>query len=159
MEFDWMLAIKATVAAVFGAFSAFWGWMGWLMVAWVVLMAMDYVTGTAAALKGGVWASNMARNGIWHKAGQVVVVIVAVIADGVLGVIVSQLPVVTLSLPECGLLLPLVLVWYTLTELGSIIENAARMGAPIPSWLTKLLAITKDAVDDAGDKLTGGDKK
>lgn len=155
MEFDWMLAVKAAIAAVAGAFTAFWGWMGWLIVAWVVLMALDYVTGTAAALKNGQWASHTAREGIWHKAGQVVVVIVAALCDGILGTVVSQLPFVGLHLPDVGLLLPLVLVWYCLTELGSIIENAQAMGAPIPGWLVKLMEVGKGAVDQAGDKLSG----
>lgn len=159
MEFDWMVAIKATVAAVLGAFSAFWGWLGWLMVVWVALMALDYATGTAAALKSGTWASHTAREGIWHKAGEVVVVIISAFADGLLAIVMEQLPLVEIALPEMGLLLPLVLVWYSLTELGSLVENAASMGAPIPSWLIKLLAIGKDAVDAAGDKLSGGDSQ
>ena len=54
-------------------------------------------------------------------------------------------------------LLPLVLVWYCITELRSIAENAALMGAPIPEWLRKLLEAGKQAVDDAGERLTGED--
>lgn len=150
-----MLAAKAAIAAVVGAFSAFWGWMGWLMVTWVVLMALDYLSGTAAALKTGTWASHAAREGIWHKAGEVVVVIVAAFADWLLGIVMEQLPVVEIALPEMGLLLPLVLVWYALTELGSIIENAQVMGAPIPAWLVKLMEVGKGAVDKTGESLTG----
>lgn len=156
MEFDWMLAVKAGLTAALGAFSAFWGWLGWLIAAWVVLMALDYATGTAAAMKNGEWASHTAREGIWHKMGEVVVVIIAAFADGLLSIIMEQLPMVEIALPEIGLLLPLVLVWYAITELGSIAENAQRMGAPIPAWLVKLMANGKDAVDAAGDKLTGG---
>ena len=159
MEFDWMLAVKAAIAAALGAFSAFWGWLGWLIAAWVVLMALDYITGTAAAMKNGEWASHTAREGIWHKMGEVVVVIIAAFADGLLSIIMEQLPMVEIALPEIGLLLPLVLVWYAITELGSIAENAQRMGAPIPAWLVKLMANGKDAVDAAGDKLTGGDSE
>ena len=159
MEFDWMLAVKAAITAALGAFSAFWGWLGWLIAAWVVLMALDYATGTAAAMKNGEWASQTAREGIWHKAGEVVVVIIAAFADGLLSIIMEQLPMVEIALPEIGLLLPLVLVWYAITELGSIAENAQRMGAPIPAWLVKLMANGKDAVDAAGDKLTGGDSE
>lgn len=159
MEFDWMLAVKAGLAAALGAFSAFWGWLGWLIAAWVVLMALDYITGTAAAMKNGEWASHTAREGIWHKMGEVVVVIIAAFADGLLSIIMEQLPMVEIALPEIGLLLPLVLVWYAITELGSIAENAQRMGAPIPAWLVKLMANGKDAVDAAGDKLTGGDSE
>ena len=159
MEFDWMLAVKAAITAALGAFSAFWGWLGWLIAAWVVLMALDYITGTAAAMKNGEWASHTAREGIWHKMGEVVVVIIAAFADGLLSIIMEQLPMVEIALPEIGLLLPLVLVWYAITELGSIAENAQRMGAPIPAWLVKLMANGKNAVDAAGDKLTGGDSE
>ena len=159
MEFDWMLAVKAAIAAALGAFSAFWGWLGWLVAAWVVLMALDYITGTAAAMKNGEWASHTAREGIWHKMGEVVVVIIAAFADGLLSIIMEQLPMVEIALPEIGLLLPLVLVWYAITELGSIAENAQRMGAPIPAWLIKLMANGKEAVDAAGDKLIGGDSE
>lgn len=159
MEFDWMLAVKAAITAALGAFSAFWGWLGWLIAAWVVLMALDYITGTAAAMKNGEWASHTAREGIWHKMGEVVVVIIAAFADGLLSIIMEQLPMVEIALPEIGLLLPLVLVWYAITELGSIAENAQRMGAPIPAWLVKLMANGKEAVDAAGDKLIGGDSE
>ena len=159
MEFDWMLAVKAAITAALGAFSTFWGWLGWLIAAWVVLMALDYITGTAAAMKNGEWASHTAREGIWHKMGEVVVVIIAAFADGLLSIIMEQLPMVEIALPEIGLLLPLVLVWYAITELGSIAENAQRMGAPIPAWLVKLMANGKEAVDAAGDKLTGGDSE
>ena len=151
MEFDWMLAVKATLAAVIGAFSAFWGWMGWLAVTWIALMALDYLTGTAAAVKSGTWASKSARDGIWHKTGEIVVVVVSALADRVLAVVAEQLPLVDIALPGVGLLLPMVLVWYCVTELGSILENAAAMGAPIPEWLSKILANAEKKLDDAGN--------
>ena len=49
------------------------------------------------------------------------------------------------------LLCPLVVVWYTLTELGSIVENAVALGAPVPQWLKKMLSAAKDAVDKLGE--------
>ena len=150
MEFDWMVAVKSGAAVVIGAFTAFWGWLGWLTAAWVALMALDYLTGTAAAARAGAWSSKAAREGIWHKMGEVVVVLVAALGDQVLGIVVEHLPVIQTSLPAGGLLLPLVLVWYCITELGSIAENAALMGAPVPAWLLKLLGAGKKAVDEAG---------
>ena len=53
----------------------------------------------------------------------------------------------------------LVLVWYILTELGSIVENAGRLGAPLPAWLSKAIAALESGVDSTGDKLTQGEKK
>ena len=46
----------------------------------------------------------------------------------------------------------MVVVWYTLTELGSIVENAVALGAPVPQWLQKTLAAAKDAVDKLGEE-------
>ena len=43
--------------------------------------------------------------------------------------------------------LPLVLGWYILTELGSILENAVKLGAHVPGWLVKLLQAGKDAME------------
>ena len=50
---DNLTAIKAAVAAVLGALTAFWGWFGWLVFAWVGLMLLDYLSGSAAACKNG----------------------------------------------------------------------------------------------------------
>ena len=121
---------KAAVAAACGAFTAVFGWLGWLVLAWGACMALDWASGSAAAACRGQWSSAAARAGIWHKAGMVVVVLVSALTDGVLGMAVANLPVV--------------LVWYIFTELGSIAENAAAMGAPVPAWLVKLLAEGKE---------------
>lgn len=139
------LWLKAAVTAFAGAFGAAFGWLGWLVVAWVVCMALDWLSGSAAAAARGDWSSAAARAGIWHKGGMVLVVLVAAVADCVLGVAVRHLP--GLHLPYTALVLPVILVWYIFTELGSIAENATRMGAPVPAWLTKLLAAGKEAAE------------
>lgn len=154
---DNLTAIKAAVSAVLGALTAFWGWFGWLAFAWVGLMLLDYLTGSAAACKNGEWSSSEARSGVWHKAGEVVVVLVAAAADLLLSLVLENLPVVQLPVAFRGIVCPLVLVWYCLTELGSIVENAVRMGADVPTWLTKLLKIGLDAVDSAGEHTAGED--
>ena len=50
-----------------------------------------------------------------------------------------------------GIILPLVLAWYIITELGSILENAVKMGAKVPDWLVKLLKASANIVQSAGD--------
>ena len=82
--------IKGTIAAVVGCLTALWGWFGWLVVAWVICMLLDYGTGTAAALRAGEWSSKVARDGLWHKLGAVVAVLVAAILDGVIGLILAS---------------------------------------------------------------------
>ena len=50
-----------------------------------------------------------------------------------------------------GLVLPLVLAWYIITELGSILENAVRMGANVPQWLVNLLKAGIRLTETAGE--------
>ena len=147
--------IKAAVAGLLGLLTGLWGWFGWLVVGWICCMALDYLTGSMAAAKEGEWSSARAREGIWHKCGMIVVVLVAAGADLLIEVVLTNLPVLALPIQYPGLVCPVVLVWYIVTELGSMAENAAVMGAPVPKWLVKLLAMSKTAVDSAGDKLDG----
>ena len=147
--------IKAAVAALLGLLTGLWGWLGWLVAGWVVGMVLDYITGSLAAARAGQWSSARARDGIWHKCGMIVVVLVAAGTDLLLATVLANLPLVALPVEYTGLVCPVVLVWYIVTELGSMVENAAVMGAPVPKWLKKLLALGKDAVDAAGDKLGG----
>ena len=136
--------IKGTIAAVVGCLTALWGWFGWLVVAWVVCMLLDYGTGTAAALRAGEWSSKVA-------------VLVAAILDGVIGLILANIPALELPFDYTVFLTVLVLVWYIMTELGSLVENAGALGAPVPAWLRKAIAALESTVDGAGDKL-GGDQ-
>ena len=92
------LAAKAAIAAVCGAFTAAFGWLGWLVVAWAVCMVLDWLSGSAAAASRGEWSSAVARAGIWHKAGMLVVVVVAALTDAVLSIAVANLPGLGLTL-------------------------------------------------------------
>ena len=141
---------KAAVAAVLAALTALWGWFGWLVVAWIVCMALDYLTGSAAAMKNGEWASRKARDGIWHKAGCMAAVAISGIMDIVIGQILANLPSVALPFTYTVFLCPLVVVWYILTEVGSIVENAGAMGAPLPGWLKQAVAALRDQVEPGG---------
>lgn len=149
---------KAAAIALIGALTGFWGWFGWLVIGWVICMVVDYITGSLAAAKQGEWSSAQAREGIWHKTGMIVVVIVAAGADLLISLVLANIPAVQLPFDYGGLICPIVLVWYVVTELGSIIENAVAMGAAVPGWLTKLLQVSKDAIDSAGDQIAGGEE-
>ncbi len=148
-------AFKAAVSAVLAALTALWGWFGWLVVAWILCMAIDYATGSFAALRAGKWSSKIARDGIWHKVGSIVSVIVAAVMDMLVGSILAHFPGISLPFTYEVFLCPLVLAWYILTECGSIIENAGALGAPVPGWLAKTIEVFRSRIDEAGD--TGSD--
>ena len=147
-----LVAIKATIVAAWTALGALLGWRGVMLIGWVVAMALDYITGSLAACKAGEWSSATAREGLWHKGGMITVVMVSALADGVMAVVANYLP---LEISWPGLVLPLVTTWYILTELGSILENAVKMGAPVPAWLVNILKAGKDAMDKAGENAIG----
>lgn len=143
-----MLAIKATVSAVVTALGVLLGWKGIMIAFWVLTMALDYLTGTYAAKRAGEWASSVARDGLWHKGGTIVVVMVAGIADIIISLIGQHLP---LGFSWPGILLPLVVAWYIITEMGSILENAVKLGANVPEWLVRGLKISLKAVEEVAE--------
>ena len=140
-----LTALKTVLAAACTAVSAFLGWKGILALSWLAVMALDYISGTAAACKAGEWSSRRAREGLWHKCGMIFAVAVAGIADGVMVVIIGNIPALGVQWP--GLAFPLVLTWYILTELGSILENAVKLGAVVPQPLVNMLKTSLKAVE------------
>ena len=144
-----LLKLKGALAAFLSALGAFLGWKGSMLLAWAVVMGLDYVSGTMAACKAGKWNSATAREGLWHKGGMILVVTVAAIADGVMTAMGEYLP---LEFRWPGVLLPMVLAWYILTELGSVLENAVELGANVPGWLVKLLKNGVQTLDRAADE-------
>lgn len=149
---DNLLTVKAMILTFFTALGAFLGWKGVMLLAWVGVMLLDYLSGSIAAALSGEWCSAVAREGIKHKGGMILVVAVAAIADAVMVIIVEYVPI---GIQWPGLILPMVLAWYIITELGSILENAVKMGAPVPGWLVKLLKASAKIVETAGDVATG----
>lgn len=138
--------IKAAFAAIVATLTALWGWMGWAIMIWVACFLLDYLSGSAAASKNGEWSSKIARDGVWHKLGEIFAVLVAAMCDIALHVIVNSSSVeIGFEIPV--IVTPVVLMWYILTELGSIAENAGKLGAPVPKWLKKSLAAYKDKID------------
>lgn len=137
-----LFELKLAVTGILTACTALWGWFGWLVLLWLACLLLDYLTGSLAAAKCGCWSSKSAREGIWHKLGCVVAVMVAAGADLLLSMVTAHVP--GFSLPYNTLLCPMVVLWYTITELGSMMENAHRLGAPIPDFLKKALQIIKE---------------
>lgn len=143
------MELKAAISAVLAGMTAFWGWTGWLVVIWLVAMVLDYATGSWAALSTGTWDSAVARAGLWHKLGSIVAMLVALLLDVALAEIVNYGDL-GLELPFTykTAFLPLVAIWYIVTELGSIIENAAKLGAPVPKFLISSLKKLKEKADE-----------
>lgn len=159
-------SIKALFAAAIAFLTALWGWLGWAVFILTMAMLTDYVSGSAAARKMGEWSSAVAREGLWHKLGIVIAIGVAAFADvGVQVALMSEAMVPVLRGADWphGFTL-VVTLWYLFTELGSILENAGKLGARIPPWLAKGIVVLKtnilpeeDDQDDASNSGAGND--
>lgn len=145
---------QMSLVGILTGIGAMFGKLGWMFLLWAVCAGLDYLTGSLAAWRNGKWCGAVAREGLWHKGGMIVVVLVAILFDFTLFQISSF---VSIELPIAGMLAtPLVLSWYITTELVSILENAVKMGAQkVPLWLVKGLALVADAVDKTGEKVVG----
>ena len=139
--------IKAVIVMIGAFFTALWGWLGWAILLWIAAILLDYLSGSLAAKKENNWSSAIARDGLWHKTGEIFAVLVAALCDIALSVIV-QGSGITVPFNIGPMLTPLVLLWYFLTEAGSIIENCGRLGAPVPKWFQQKVNHYKDAIDN-----------
>lgn len=142
--------IKALISAALAAVSTLIGWVGWLVLILIVCMVLDYLTGTWAAMYKGQWSSKAARQGLWHKLGEISALLVAVLCDLALSQVAGS-GAIELPFEYSVLATPLVTVWYIFTELGSIAENAAALGAPVPAWLGNMLAAVRSASEKGKD--------
>ncbi len=140
-----LMAFKGSIVAFFTAMGAFLGWQGIMIVVWIGCMVIDYISGSIAAAKAGEWSSAVAREGLMHKGGMIFVVMVAGLADLTMTLVVEHIP---FDMTWPVLVLPVVLAWYILTELGSVLENAHKMGAPVPDKLVNLLKVGLKVAED-----------
>ena len=151
------MEIKLGTTAALAALTALWGWFGWLVVIWIVCLALDYATGTALACKAGTWSSAAARSGIFSKLGSMIVVLVTGLADLGLWLIFHYTDYFPFA--YTALLCPIVLSWYILTEMGSILENAGQLGAPLPEFLVRWIAVLQKRVNEAGEAVVSAEEE
>lgn len=145
--------IKAAVSLFLGTVSAALGWFGWLVMLYASCMVMDWITGSLAAKRNHEWKSSIARDGIWHKGGSITIVLVALIADALIGRMLNFIPGLELPFSYSLMICPIVLVWYIVAEMGSILENGIKMGSEAPAFLRKIITLVQKSVDSAGNAM------
>lgn len=97
----------------------------------MVMMLFDYITGVMKAWQMNAISSSKLRDGLNHKAGECIIILIAVFLQKTLG-----------TPKEITIF---VSIYIIIMEIISIIENLDEVGVKIPSWVkTKLLAIVED---------------
>ena len=139
-------SIDLVWAKVQGAITVIGGWLGYflggvdgLMIALVVFVILDYVTGIMCAINDGKLSSAVGFRGICRK------------------VLVGVAHIVDLHVVGSGSALRGAVVCFYLSNEGvSMLENAAHLGLPIPEKLKAILEqlhdrespATPDGTDD-----------
>lgn len=160
--------VKSVTAAVVGFVSGIGAYLSgklgvlfYVLVILGVMMGVDYITGMLASKKEAIehpddtgygWSSKKGTIGIIKKVGYLCVIAVAVAFDYI---ILYALADTGIEIDIKAFFGILVTVWFVLNEMLSIAENAGRMGAPIPAWLTKYIAVLKNKIEAKGETKEG----
>ena len=151
------LTMQGMTAALIAWLSARLGLLLPVLAILFGAMVLDYVTGLLASKREALehpeepaygWSSKRGAEGIIKKVGYLCIIAVAMIVDYIILHVAAQAGMELAIKAFFGLL---VAVWYVLNELLSVIENAGRMGANVPMWLSKYVAVLKDKIDSQGE--------
>lgn len=112
-----------------------------------ILIAMDYISGIAAAASRGDLQSSKMREGLWHKLGEVGAILLAylVAEEGHY-----------IGLPyQIDLLIPAVIIWLSVMEITSILENLALLNPDLARAGFLRIFRRTDDTDDSEDNKHG----
>ena len=128
-------------------FAAVGGWLGWflggcdgLLYALVAFVAVDYVTGVLCAVADRKLSSEVGFKGIAKKA--------------LIFLLVGMANVLDVQVIGSGCVLRTAVIFFYISNEGvSLVENAARLGLPVPEKLKDVLAqLHGRAEDGKGDE-------
>lgn len=123
--------VKGFLAAICAICGFLFGDREGLMIALVVLIVLDYISGVIAAVIERKLSSEVGAKGIAKKIFMLLIVAVANIVDiNVIG--------------EGHVLKSVTVIFYIANECISLIENAGRLGVPVPKKLLDVLEQLKD---------------
>lgn len=138
--------IQVAVTALGGWFGYIVGGVDGFMTALIVLMVLDYITGIMCAIVDKQLSSSIGFKGIFKKILIIMLVGVAHIVD--MNVVGSH-----------DALRSAVICFYVSNEGVSVLENASRLGLPIPEKLKAVLAQLHDksVLPESGTETKLGD--
>ncbi|MCM1024769.1 MAG: phage holin family protein [Prevotella sp.] len=124
-------AVKNILAAICTLFGFLFGDRDGLMIALIGLIVLDYISGVVAAAAEKKLSSEVGAKGIAKKIFMLLIVAVANIVD-------------VNAIGEGHVLKSVTVIFYIANECISLIENAGRLGVPVPKKLLDVLVQLKD---------------
>lgn len=123
-------SVKTLVAVGGAAASYLFGGWSYLLSVLLTFVVLDYASGVAAAFKEGALRSDI---GLWGIARKVMVFGIVAVAH-----------LVDTSLGDSHMFRDAAIFFYLTNELLSLIENAGRLGAPVPPLLQKAVEVLRE---------------
>ena len=128
------------------AFFGLGAWLGYflggcdgLLYALLIFVAVDYITGVMVAVSEHKLSSEVGYKGILKKIFLLIMVGVAHVLDA--------------HVMNTGSMLRTAVIFFYLSNEGiSIIENAGKLGIPVPEKVRKVLEQLKDKEEEGGEK-------
>jgi toxin secretion/phage lysis holin len=143
----WDNVIKTISGAVGAAVGFLYGETNGFFAAIIALMAMDYVTGILCAAASKTLSSEIGYKGLVKKLMILIIIAVAHLVD-------------TYIIGTGSALMTAVILFFAANEGISILENAAKLGLPVPKKLTEVLEQLKDESENGdNDENTDKDNK
>lgn len=121
--------IKVGAAAGGAIISFMFGGWTQLMTVLVVFIVIDFISGVTLAAKDGRAASGELWLGVTRKIGTLAIVVVAHLLDTIIG--------------DAHLIRDAAIFFYLAGELLSLIENAGRLGVPIPPVISRAVEVLR----------------
>ncbi|MBO5131236.1 MAG: phage holin family protein [Romboutsia sp.] len=122
--------IKAILSTFGGVAGYLLGGLDLLLEVFAMILLVDTATGMFKSFYNGTYSSKKFREGLWKKMGYMLAIILAVLLDRLMD--------------SAGTLRTALLFCFIANESASIIENLGEMGVPIPSTISKGIAILKN---------------
>ena len=130
--------LKYAVAGAGGILTYIWGPWDALIIALVIFITLDYITGIAKAAVHGELSSKVGFHGLLKKVAIFVLVAIGTVMD-------SVIPAANHAIRSA------VIMFYIANEGLSILENAGQLGLPLPKVLKRALEKMKDADEKPED--------
>lgn len=145
---------KGAIALIGAWFAERFNLLCPLLILLCILMVVDYLSGMLASKREAMehpndinygWNSRKGIIGIYKKVGYILTILSAVCTDYLLFHFSKEMGIKFNTNTLFG---SLVSIWFILNELLSILENARRMGAKLPTFFQRVLSDLQKNVDD-----------
>ncbi len=142
MENNIILGFKSVCAAVGGFCGLLWGKLDGVMLALLIFISIDYITGLMVGVTTKTLNSSTGFKGLAKKVFILLLVLIANILD-------------THVMGGSGVVRGVVIAFYLANEGISILENAGKLGVPYPQKLKEVLEQLREEKEDTqnADKL------